>query len=179
MGARKALMGSVASKWDDREEDIDGVPMGGDSDSGEVEEFDPRKDEERRALLREVEVLVMQYQDELESGRKSVKAGWTVAEQVEHYRRKGMKKTVAGQETPKRGRSPSASPERKPEKSKKKKRRRTRSSSRSRSRSPSSSPDRGSKKSNRDRAGSRSRSPRRSKKSRSRSPRKHKKKSRQ
>merc|ERR1712037_925000 len=180
--ARKALMGSVASKWDDREEDIDGVPMGGDSDSGE---------EERRALLREVEVRVMQYQDELESGRKTVKAGWTVAEQVEHYRRKVMKKTVAEQETPKRGRSPSASPERKPEKSKKKKRSRTRSSSRSRSRSPerkkekrkrsrssSSSPDRGSKKSNRDRAGSRSRSPRRSKKSRSRSPRKHKKKSR-
>merc|ERR1712228_935912 len=189
--ARKALMGSVASKWDDREDDIDGVPMGRDSDSGEVEELDPRKDEERRAILREVEVRVMQYQDELESGRKSVKSGWTVAEQVEHYRRKVMKKTVAEQETPKRGRSPSASPERKPEKSKKKKRRRTRSSSRSRSRSPerkkekrkrsrssSSSPDRGSKKNNRDRAGSRSRSPRRSKKSRSRSPRKHKKKSR-
>ena len=49
---------------------------------------------------------------------------------VEHYRRKVMKKTVAEQETPKRGRSPSASPERKSEKSKKKKRRRTRSSSR-------------------------------------------------
>ena len=48
----------------------------------QVEELDPRKDEERRALLREVEVRVMQYQDELESGRKSVKAGWTVAEQV-------------------------------------------------------------------------------------------------
>ena len=47
-----------------------------------MEEFDPRKDEERRALLREVEVRVMQYQDELESGRKTVKAGWTVAEQV-------------------------------------------------------------------------------------------------
>ena len=41
-----------------------------------------------------------------------------------------MKKTVAEQETPKRGRSPSVSPERKSEKSKKKKRRRTRSSSR-------------------------------------------------
>jgi len=189
--ARKALMGSVASKWDDREDDIDGVPMGADSDSGEVEELDPRKDEERRSLLREVEVRVMQYQDELESGRKTVKAGWTVAEQVEHYRRKLMKKTVAEQETPKRGRSPSASPERKSEKSKKKKRRRTRSSSRSRSRTPerkkdkrrrsrssSSSPERGSKRSNRDRAASRSRSPRRSKKSRSRSPRKHKKKSR-
>merc|ERR1719209_2173556 len=113
--ARKALMGSVASKWDDREDDIDGVPMGADSDSGEVEELDPRKDEERRSLLREVEVRVMQYQDELESGRKTVKAGWTVAEQVEHYRRKVMKKTVAEQETPKRSRaSPSASPERKP-----------------------------------------------------------------
>ena len=47
-----------------------------------MEEFDPRKDEERRALLREVEVRVMQYQDELESGRKTVKAGWTVSEQV-------------------------------------------------------------------------------------------------
>ena len=48
----------------------------------QVEELDPRKDEERRSLLREVEVRVMQYQDELESGRKTVKAGWTVAEQV-------------------------------------------------------------------------------------------------
>ena len=47
-----------------------------------MEELDPRKDEERRALLREVEVRVMQYQDELEGGRKTVKAGWTVAEQV-------------------------------------------------------------------------------------------------
>ena len=100
--ARKALMGSVASKWDDREDDIDGVPMGADSDSGEVsvpssivsnskriaqvEELDPRKDEERRSLLREVEVRVMQYQDELESGRKTVKAGWTVAEQVNQRR---------------------------------------------------------------------------------------------
>ena len=52
----------------------------------QVEELDPRRDEERRALLREVEVRVMQYQDELESGRKTVKAGWTVAEQVKQER---------------------------------------------------------------------------------------------
>ena len=52
----------------------------------QVEELDPRRDEERRALLREVEVRVMQYQDELESGRKTVKAGWTVAEQVKKER---------------------------------------------------------------------------------------------
>ena len=52
----------------------------------QVEELDPRKDEERRSLLRDVEVRVMQYQDELESGRKTVKAGWTVAEQVNQQR---------------------------------------------------------------------------------------------
>jgi cwf21 domain len=34
----------------------------------------------------------MQYQDEIESGKKSVKSGWTMAQQVEHYRRKLIKK---------------------------------------------------------------------------------------
>ena len=32
----------------------------------QVEELDPRKDEERRAILREVEVRVMQYQDTMQ-----------------------------------------------------------------------------------------------------------------
>ena len=189
--AKKALMGSVASKWDEREEDIDGEPLGGDSDSGELPELDTRVTEERRALLRDVEVKVMHYQDELESGRKGVKSGWTISEQVEHHRRKVMKK--ATEDTPRRGRSPSESPERKPERSsRKKKRRKTRSSSRSRSRTPekekkrekrrrsptsSPSPERGSKR-GRDRSKSRSRSQKRSKRSRSRSPKKHKKKSR-
>merc|ERR1719431_564847 len=155
-------MGSVASKWDDKEEDLDGEPLGSSSDSGEVVEVDTRVAEERRAVLREVEVKVMQYQDELETGRRSGKTGWTVSEQVEAQRRKLMRKAVEGSR-----RSPSSSPERKPEKAKKKKRRRTRSSSRSRSRTPerkkdkrrrsrssSSSPERGSKRSNRDRAAS-------------------------
>merc|ERR1719431_1349328 len=155
-------MGSVASKWDDKEEDLDGEPLGSSSDSGEVVEVDTRVAEERRAVLREVEVKVMQYQDELETGRRSGKTGWTVSEQVEAQRRKLMRKAVEGSR-----RSPSSSPERKPEKAKKKKRRR-----RSRSSSPSS-PERSSK-----RGRDRSRSPKRSKRSRSRSPKKHKKKSR-
>lgn len=48
--------------------------------------------EERRLKLREIEVKAMQYQDELESGTKSLKSGWTVTQQVEHYRRKLLKK---------------------------------------------------------------------------------------
>jgi U2-associated protein SR140 len=180
--ARRALMGSVASKWDEREEDIDGEPLDQDSDSGELPDLDTRVTEERRALLRDVEVKVMQYQDELENGRRAVKPGWTISEQVEHHRRKTMRK--ATDDTPRRARSPSESPERKP--TKKKKRRRSRSSSRSRSpektkkekqrrrsRSSSSSPERTAR-----RGRDRSRTPKRSKRSRSRSPKKHKKKSR-
>ena len=34
----------------------------------------------------------MQYQDELESGRRSLKTGMTIQSQVEHYRKKLIKK---------------------------------------------------------------------------------------
>lgn len=50
-------------------------------------------DEERRTRLREIELKTMQYQDELESGLRSLKTGWTIQQQIEHYRRKLMKKT--------------------------------------------------------------------------------------
>jgi len=143
--ARKALMGSVASKWDEKE-DIDGKPMGNDSDSGELPDLDTRVTEERRALLRDIEVKVMQYQDELESGRKGIKSGWTISEQVEHYRRKMLRRaTDRSNDSPKRDKSPgeaSDSPDRssrgerdKERSSRKKKRRRSRSDSGSRSRS--------------------------------------------
>lgn len=49
--------------------------------------------EERRSKLREIEVKAMQYQDELESGQRSLKSGWTVSQQVEHYRRKLLRKS--------------------------------------------------------------------------------------
>ncbi|CAI6343377.1 unnamed protein product [Macrosiphum euphorbiae] len=48
--------------------------------------------DDRRAKLREVEVKVMQYQDELESGKRVLKSGWNLYQQVEHYRRKLLKK---------------------------------------------------------------------------------------
>merc|ERR1740129_2424776 len=202
--ARKALMGSVASKWDDRE-DIDGDPIkeDGDSDEHGFPEMDSRVTEERRQLLREIEVKVMQYQDELEGGRKGIKAGWTISEQVEHYRKKLHRRAAekAEQETvedsPPRSERSSRS-DRDKEKSKKKKRRRSRSESSSRSRSRdrdkksrrrrrssgSSDNDRESRKRDKSRDKGRSRSRSRSKsrrqskrsRSRSRSPRKHKKK---
>lgn len=50
--------------------------------------------EERRTRLREIEVKAMQYQDELESGRRTVKPGMTIQTQVEHYRKKLIKKVT-------------------------------------------------------------------------------------
>merc|ERR1712142_95384 len=112
--ARKALMGSVASKWDEKE-DLDGEPLEDDSDSGELPDLDTRVTEERRALLRDIEVKVMQYQDELECGKKGIKTGWTISDQVEHYRKKMVRRANERLESPKRERSlgeASDSPER-------------------------------------------------------------------
>jgi len=141
--ARKALMGSVASKWDEKE-DLDGEPLDNDSDSGELPDLDTRVTEERRALLRDIEVKVMQYQDELESGKKGIKTGWTISEQVEHYRKKMLRRASERQaDTPRRERSlgeASDSPERgsrtgeRDRSTKKKKRRRSESGSKSKSR---------------------------------------------
>merc|ERR1719309_1294137 len=142
--ARKALMGSVASKWDEKE-DLDGEPLEDDSDSGELPDLDTRVTEERRALLRDIEVKVMQYQDELECGKKGIKSGWTISEQVEHYRKKMVRRANERLESPKRERSlgeASDSPERssrgereKDRGSRKKRRKRSRSDSVSRSKS--------------------------------------------
>lgn len=49
--------------------------------------------EERRTKLREIELKAMTYQDELESGKRTLKSGWSVSQQVEHYRRKLLRKT--------------------------------------------------------------------------------------
>lgn len=49
--------------------------------------------EERRTKLREIEVKAVEYQDELESGQRALKSGWTVSQQVEHYRRKLLRKS--------------------------------------------------------------------------------------
>uniref|UniRef100_A0A1A8MD61 U2 snRNP-associated SURP domain containing n=2 Tax=Nothobranchius pienaari TaxID=704102 RepID=A0A1A8MD61_9TELE len=48
--------------------------------------------EEKRSKLREIEVKVMKFQDELESGKRPKKSGQTIQEQVEHYRDKLLQK---------------------------------------------------------------------------------------
>lgn len=45
-------------------------------------------DLEKRRLLRQVEVQVLAYQDELETGKRGVRPGQSVAEMVEGFRRK-------------------------------------------------------------------------------------------
>ncbi|XP_075717577.1 U2 snRNP-associated SURP motif-containing protein isoform X2 [Rhinoderma darwinii] len=44
--------------------------------------------EEKRAKLREIELKVMKFQDEIESGKRPKKSGQSIQEQVEHYRDK-------------------------------------------------------------------------------------------
>merc|ERR1711915_554146 len=138
--ARKALMGSVASKWDDKD-DVDGEPINNDSDH-DFPDVDTRVTEERRQLLRDIEVKVMQYQDELEGGKKGIKSGWTISDQVEHYRKKLLRRAQEKQEvaeeeddSQERSERSSRSERDKERSSKKKKRRRSRSESSSRSRS--------------------------------------------
>ncbi|XP_035597609.1 U2 snRNP-associated SURP motif-containing protein isoform X1 [Oncorhynchus keta] len=48
--------------------------------------------EDRRTKLREIEVKVMKFQDELESGKKPKKSGQSLQEQVENYREKLLQK---------------------------------------------------------------------------------------
>ncbi|CAB1340873.1 unnamed protein product [Coregonus sp. 'balchen'] len=48
--------------------------------------------EDRRTKLREIEVKVMKFQDELESGKRPKKPGQTLQEHVEHYRDKLLQK---------------------------------------------------------------------------------------
>ncbi|KAM9552963.1 U2 snRNP-associated SURP motif-containing protein-like isoform 2-T2 [Salvelinus alpinus] len=48
--------------------------------------------EDRRTKLREIEVKVMKFQDELESGKRPKKSGQSLQEQVENYREKLLQK---------------------------------------------------------------------------------------
>ncbi|KAG9351069.1 hypothetical protein JZ751_024959 [Albula glossodonta] len=48
--------------------------------------------EEKRTKLREIELKVMKFQDELESGKRPKKSGQSIQEQVQHYRDKLLQK---------------------------------------------------------------------------------------
>uniref|UniRef100_A0A0C9RHP3 U2SURP_2 protein n=1 Tax=Fopius arisanus TaxID=64838 RepID=A0A0C9RHP3_9HYME len=77
----------TTSKWEELEQNDDSNSQDASMDSGGRD-----YNEERRTRLREIEVKTMQYQDELESGRRSLKSGMTIQAQVEHYRKKLIRK---------------------------------------------------------------------------------------
>ncbi|XP_075165473.1 U2 snRNP-associated SURP motif-containing protein [Haematobia irritans] len=66
----------------------------------DVDDIEQDFDEIKRTKLREVEMKTMQYQDSLETGEIELKSGWTVPEQVEHYRKKLLKKTSESVDSP-------------------------------------------------------------------------------
>uniref|UniRef100_A0AAY4DCT6 U2 snRNP-associated SURP motif-containing protein n=1 Tax=Denticeps clupeoides TaxID=299321 RepID=A0AAY4DCT6_9TELE len=104
--------------------------------------------EEKRSKLREIELKVMKFQDELESGKRPKKSGQSIQDQVEHYREKLLQKVMANAQSP----SPQSE------------RSYSKDVSRSRSSHKDSSPS--------------PRTPKRSRRSRSRTPKKSAKKSR-
>ncbi|XP_071950585.1 U2 snRNP-associated SURP motif-containing protein-like [Antedon mediterranea] len=84
---------------DEEAEDEDGVPIEEDDDEDEQEgsrSYDLLKPlemtEERRAKLRDIEMKVMKFQDDVEGGRRSRKSGMSIGEQVHKYRKKLLQK---------------------------------------------------------------------------------------
>ncbi|KAF3703655.1 U2 snRNP-associated SURP motif-containing protein [Channa argus] len=61
-------------------------------DDSDVKAKMSEMNEEKRTKLREIEVKVMKFQDELESGKRPKKPGQSIQEQVEHYRDKLLQK---------------------------------------------------------------------------------------
>ncbi|XP_036377036.1 U2 snRNP-associated SURP motif-containing protein-like isoform X2 [Megalops cyprinoides] len=66
-------------------------PIKDDSSDGKMAKFSGMN-EEKRTKLREIEVKVMKFQDELESGKRPKKSGQSIQEQVQHYRDKLLQK---------------------------------------------------------------------------------------
>lgn len=104
----------TTSKWEqletvacESEDDVDGKPLGsspvptvssttsgGDDARGLhfLNQLHNELSEERRALLREVELQVLKFQDEVESGKRNRKPGISLEKQVEEYRKELIRK---------------------------------------------------------------------------------------
>lgn len=179
------------------DEELDGTPLD-DSSQETIHHGSDSKNEDRRGKLRDIELKVVRYQDDLEAGYQSRMSGMTVSEQIQQYREHLLRKVMrdypqeAGDKEPESSRKERRESERRlgdksdrsgreKERHKEKEKRRSTSRSRSRSRSPkkssrskrgrsrSSSAGRSLRKSPR-RSRSRSGSPKRSRRSRSQSP---------
>jgi U2-associated protein SR140 len=85
----------TTSKWDLLGSSADPSQDGSANENQDSNDYTDSRNmtEERRIKLREIEVKAVQYQDELESGQRALKTGWTLPQQVEHYRRKLLKKS--------------------------------------------------------------------------------------
>uniref|UniRef100_A0A182PBB9 U2 snRNP-associated SURP motif-containing protein n=1 Tax=Anopheles epiroticus TaxID=199890 RepID=A0A182PBB9_9DIPT len=81
--------GGYSDDDDDDDDDVDGGKRQ-DGDGG-VGRSAADQDELRRLRLREIEVRMVQYQDEFESGTRQVRTGWTLHEEIDSYRMKLMK----------------------------------------------------------------------------------------
>ncbi|XP_076130412.1 U2 snRNP-associated SURP motif-containing protein isoform X1 [Alosa pseudoharengus] len=125
--------------------------------------------ESKRSKLRELEVKVMKFQDELESGKKTRKSGMSVHEQVQHYRNKLLQKEFEKDEQEKKEKS-SQKPKERSKKEEKKERAEDRSRTRDKERSKRSEDRERGRDSEDRRERTKSRSPKRSKRSRSPSP---------
>uniref|UniRef100_A0A3P8YR95 U2 snRNP-associated SURP domain containing n=1 Tax=Esox lucius TaxID=8010 RepID=A0A3P8YR95_ESOLU len=129
--------------------------------------------ESKRSRLRELEVKVMKFQDELESGKRPRKSGMNVQKQVEHYRNKLLQKEFDKDEQEKKERS---TPKSKDRSKKEERREKTEESSKGRDKERSKrSQDRDrdrdrSRGRSRDTEETKSKSPKKSKRSRSPSP---------
>lgn len=88
----------TTSKWDSLPVVVPDPPKIASSDDSDSSDSNLGYEDERRTILREIEVKTMQYQDDLEAGRRSLKPGYTLNEQVHHYRKKLIKKVKRKQE---------------------------------------------------------------------------------
>lgn len=84
----------TTSKWELLQEPPEPPKISAICNYGDSSDSDDSKEdsEEKRKRLRDVEVKVVEYQDELEAGERTMKPGWSIKQQVEHFRRKLLKK---------------------------------------------------------------------------------------
>ncbi|XP_017867259.1 PREDICTED: U2 snRNP-associated SURP motif-containing protein isoform X1 [Drosophila arizonae] len=80
----------TTSKWDTL--DPPDPPKFFSSDEDSDGDSSSKFNDEKRQKLREIEVKVMQYQDELESGKRRLEPGYSMPEQVEYYRKRLLKR---------------------------------------------------------------------------------------
>ena len=105
----------IKSKWDE-EEDIDGVPIEAITNATKQDDDEEEEDkqnveleklkqllnlpeDERRLKLREIEVKVLKYQDDLDSGKETKRKGLSLREQVEECRIKLLKRCISSQKS--------------------------------------------------------------------------------